>query len=78
MAPAVINVNSDNTNGLTPMNLQLSTLLCEKWIQLKNMKILRKFLEFMVKPKTAPTTKSTKTETPSLPSGLYNTQKIDF
>ena len=51
MAPAVINVNSDNTNGLTPMNLQLSTLLCEKWIQLKNMKILRKFLEFMVKPK---------------------------
>ena len=30
----------------------------------------------MVKPKTAPTTKSTKTETPSLPSGLYNTQKL--
>ena len=53
MAPAVINVNSDNTNGLTPMNLQLSTLLCEKCMDStkKNMKILRKFLEFMVKPK---------------------------
>ena len=55
MAPAVINVNSDNTNGLTPMNLQLSTLLCEKWIQLKlNKKMENRTIstlsEFMVKP----------------------------